>query len=115
MLEAAPPELRDNVERQFYRVAESDMGMYVLIDYVNFKGEGVSESERYKGQGWGLLQVLANMKGTEKGRPALREFARSAEFVLERRVQNSPQDRNEKRWLPGWRNRLKTYTNETLY
>ena len=115
MLEAAPPKLRDNVKKQFYRVAESDMGMYVLIDYVNFKGEGVSESERYKGQGWGLLQVLANMKGTETGPPALREFARSAEFVLERRVQNSPPDRNEKRWLPGWRNRLKTYTNETLY
>lgn len=115
MLDAAPPELRDNIERQFYRVAESDMGMYVLIDYVNFKGEGVSESERYKGQGWGLLQVLANMKGTEKGRPALQEFAKSAEFVLERRVRNSPPERNEKRWLPGWRNRLKTYTDETLY
>jgi len=115
MLEAAPPDFRNNIERQFYRVAESDMGMYALIDYVNFKGEGVSESERYKGQGWGLLQVLANMKGTETGTAALLEFARSAEFVLERRVQNSPPERNEKRWLPGWRNRLKTYTNETLY
>ena len=115
MLNAAPPGLRGNIERQFYRVAESGMGMYALIDYVNFKGEGVSESERYKGQGWGLLQVLANMKGTEPGPPALAEFARSAEFVLERRVRNSPPERNEKRWLPGWRNRINTYTDETLY
>ena len=32
-----------------------------LIDYVNFKGEGVLETERYRGRGWGLLQVLEGM------------------------------------------------------
>ena len=109
ILAAAPEDDREHVKAQFYRVAESPMGMYVLIDYVNFKGEGVSESERYNGQGWGLLQVLTKMRGTEPGYGALEEFAESAEFVLVRRVQNSPPERNEKRWIPGWKNRIKTY------
>jgi hypothetical protein len=29
--------------------------------------------------------------------------------VLTRRVANSPVERNEKRWLSGWRNRVLTY------
>ncbi len=109
-----PEESREHIRTQFYRVANSPMGMYVLIDYVNFKGEGTILSERYHGQGWGLLQVLEQMEGEEAGYEALGEFARSAEFVLVRRVSNSPPARGEKRWIPGWKNRLKTYTNQTL-
>lgn len=114
ILESAPPERREHIKYQFYRVANSPMGMYVLIDYVNFKGEGTLESERYNGQGWGLLQVLEGMNGTEKGMPALKEFADGAERVLLRRVQNSPPQRGEKRWIPGWKNRIKTYTSEDV-
>ncbi len=115
MLKAAPEQSRHNIKKQFYRVADSYMGIYVLMDYVNFKGEGTAETERYKGEGWGLLQVLDNMKGDEQGPAALREFTDSAEEVLERRVKNSPPGRSEKRWLPGWRNRLKTYVSQDLY
>lgn len=117
MLGAAPREARANIKKQFYRVANSYMGMYVLMDYVNFKGEGTSASERYNGEGWGLLQVLENMRGEEEGLPALREFAESADKVLERRVKNSPPGRNEARWLPGWKKRLRTYVprNVTAY
>ncbi len=109
MLDSAPPALRDKIKKQFYRVARSPMGLYVLVDYVNFKGEGTSPKERYNGEGWGLLQVLEIMNGYEEGPEALSEFARSAEAVLERRVRNSPQERNEGKFLPGWRNRLRTY------
>lgn len=109
MLESAPAGSRGNIRKQFYRVSGSPMGFYVLMDYVNFKGEGTSPGERYKGQGWGLLQVLDNMRGDEAGPAALEEFARSAELVLERRVRNSPPERNEKKFLPGWKNRIKTY------
>jgi hypothetical protein len=114
MLESAPPPSRENIRKQFYRVAGSPMGLYLLVDYVNFKGEGTSPAERYKGEGWGLLQVLEIMKGDEKGPSALEEFARSAETVLERRVRNSPPERNEKRFLPGWKNRIGTYGPENM-
>ena len=109
MLESAPPGSRENIRKQFYRVAGSPMGFYLLVDYVNFKGEGTSPAERYNGEGWGLLQVLEMMKGSETGPPALTEFAKSAEAVLERRVRNSPSERNEKKFLPGWKKRIGTY------
>ena len=40
----------------------------------------------------------------------MREFAKAGDKVLTRRIENSPPARNEAKWLPGWRNRLKTYT-----
>jgi len=113
LLEHSPKELHDHIKTQFYRVANSPMGMYALIDYVNFKGEGTNPSERYMEEGWGLLQVLEEMDGTETGAPAVNQFVEAAGKVLARRVENSPTERNEKRWLPGWKNRLSTYNSKT--
>lgn len=107
MLAAAPADERGPIEMQFNRVASSAQGSYALVDYVNFKGEGVLETERYQGRGWGLLQVLEGMPG--RGGEANRDFAESAARVLRARVKNSPPARNEARWLPGWLNRVATY------
>jgi len=109
ILAVAPASRHEHIRRQFRRVADSPMGMYALMDYVNFKGEGVKASERYHGQGWGLLQVLEEMRGENKGPPAIRDFARTARRILVRRIRNSPPERNEERWLPGWTQRLQTY------
>ena len=100
---------RAQVEERFDRVASTAMGCYALVDYVNFKGEGVLATERYAGQGWGLLQVLEGMAQDAGGRDALKSFAESARTVLKNRVRNSPPGRNEARWLPGWLKRVNTY------
>jgi len=103
-------EKREDISTKYYKIANSKGGMYPLIDYVNFKGEGTSPKERYKQQGWGLLQVLEQMKpDTKIGDETIYEFVRSARFILELRVINSPAENNEMQWLPGWKNRLKTY------
>jgi hypothetical protein len=109
MLAEASAADRANVQRQFDRVASTAQGCYALVDYVNFKGEGVLDSERYHGQGWGLLQVLEGMNGSENGPVAAQEFSASARKVLTERVKNSPPKRNESRWLAGWLDRVKTY------
>ena len=109
MLDQTAPNNRAKVERQFARVASTSQGCYALVDYVNFKGEGVLQTERYRGEGWGLLQVLEQMHGTEDGAGATNEFANCAAAILRRRVQNSPPERHETRWLPGWLNRVRTY------
>lgn len=106
MLAAAPAEKRAEIARNFNRVANSAQGCYALIDYVNFKGEGVLATERYAGRGWGLLQVL---EGMPAGGDANRGFADAAAQVLRERVKNSPPARHETRWLPGWLNRVATY------
>jgi len=108
LLEAAPPGQQEKVRAQFQRMLGSSAGSFALIDYVNFKGEGTKESERYQGEGWGLLQVLQGMKGSGSA-GAVKEFAASAEAVLARRVANSPPARGEKRWLVGWKNRVRRY------
>ncbi len=113
ILAHTPPETKEQITAQFYRVANSPMGIYALIDYVNFKGEGVLETERYNGQGWGLLQVLEQMNGSGTGLDAVEEYSRGAEFVLTRRVHNAPPERNESRWLVGWKNRIATYGAES--
>jgi len=109
ILKATSAGLQDHIRNQFRRVAAAPMGVYALTDYVNFKGEGVSKSERYGGQGWGLMQVLKLMRGEEKGVAAIDAFARAADAVLSRRVENSPPEQHEARWLEGWRKRLATY------
>jgi hypothetical protein len=110
MLAEAAPSDRANVQQQFERLASTPQGCYPLVDYVNFKGEGVLHTERYQGQGWGLLQVLENMHGTSPGTAAVDEFGRSAKATLIRRVQNAPPERGESRWLSGWLQRVNSYT-----
>ena len=94
---------------RYKALSATTQGMYCLVDYVNFKGEGLKPEERYKGQGWGLLQVLEEMQGFPQGRAATAEFSRAAATVMRRRVANSPAARGEQRWLAGWLNRCATY------
>ena len=91
---------------RFEKLAASGKGTFALIDYVNFKGEGTNPSERYNGEGWGLLQVIEGMKDDAS---PLQAFSDSAARVLARRVKNSPPERNEDKWLAGWVRRVDSY------
>jgi hypothetical protein len=109
MLAEAVPADRANVQQQFERLARTPQGCYALVDYVNFKGEGVLHTERYQGQGWGLLQVLESMHGTSDA-AAIDEFSSAAKAILTRRVHNAPAQRHESRWLTGWIRRVNSYS-----
>ena len=85
----------------------STWGVYAIVDYVNFKGEGTSPEERYQGEGWGLLQVLQEMD-TETDNPQ-KAFADAAKKVLAKRIKNSPPERNETQWQKGWFSRIDSY------
>lgn len=113
MLKAADPGNHNRITQRFNTMKASPNGLYPLVDYVNFKGEGTALSERYDGLGWGLLQVLETMQAVPAGPQALKEFSRAADFVLTRRVDNSPVEKNEARWLEGWRVRVNTYAEGT--
>src|SRR6516225_12192866 len=109
MLAEAAPADRTNVQQQFERLTKTPQGCYALIDYVNFKGEGVLHTERYQGQGWGLLQVLEAMHGTSDA-DAANEVARAAKAALIQRVHNAPAERHESKWLAGWIRRVNSYS-----
>ena len=116
-LEAALPKIlrrvpqveRPYIIKTFMQIASTSQGVYALVDYVNFKGEGISFKKNYRTQGWGLLQVLEQMRNAPETMSTLRAFAWSANQVLTRRVDQSSPWRNEAHWLPGWRKRLRTY------
>lgn len=116
-LAAATPKFRSAAGKQAARVEQNiallqqtAAGNFALIDYVNFKGEGLNPKERYNGEGWGLLQVLEDMQAADAA-SAPAAFAAASKRVLARRVENSPAERGEKRWLEGWRNRCEAYKN----
>ena len=109
ILAAAPASERARIKSNYHKVATTPQGVYALIDYVNFKGEGIKTSERYNDRGWGLLQVLGEMKTVPSGPGAAKEFGEAAKRALSRRIANSPPGRGEKRWERGWHNRCNSY------
>ena len=109
VVKATPQHLKGLVGQNLNAVANTRGGWYALIDYVNFKGEGLSRNGGYKGQNWGLLQVLENMRPSQPGQQALNNFADSATAILQRRVRNSDPRRNEAKWMRGWTVRINTY------
>lgn len=111
VLSAAPAAERPRIEANYNKVASTPNGIYALIDYVNFKGDGTNPTERYNNQGWGLLWVLREMRDVPTGQAAAREFGDAATRCLDRRIANSPPARGESRWKVGWTNRCKAYAN----
>ncbi len=101
--------IKKNFNRLLYNKSGSinRQGAYILVDYINFKGDGILKSERYQGKGWGLYQVLLHMD-TKEPNP-YKAFADSARFILDRLTKISPPKRNLKRFKKGWFNRVKTY------
>lgn len=85
-------------------------GIYAIIDYLNFKGSGLSSSERYNGIGWGLLQVFEKLC-SYPGQVTVKDFCIEAKKQLENRVANAPDPKKEGKWLKGWQSRIDTYEN----
>ncbi len=100
---------KERLRANFHLMASSRSGLYALIDYVNFKGEGIKPEEKYRGHGWGLRDVILEMRPVSGAGAGPAEFSEAAKRVLRRRVENSPPDRGESRWLAGWMNRCETY------
>ncbi|MBL4682047.1 MAG: hypothetical protein JKY88_15160 [Pseudomonadales bacterium] len=99
---------RSRLEINYTILTRSPEGMYALIDYTNFKGEGTLSTERYKGEGWGLRDVLLNMNEYHDNETAVLAFSKSAQEILRRRVKNGPP--KEARWLSPWLKRVSGYT-----
>lgn len=93
---ATSKERQPYIKNRFETIAQTPNGIYALMDYINFKGEGVFEKERYQGYGWRLLQVLDAMSENSKNN-VLAAFVKAADFVLTRRVKYAPKE--ESQWL----------------
>ncbi len=99
---------RNHLTTIFNRLKDTSNGLFAMIDYVNFKGLGTSLKERYKGQGWGLRQVLLRVP-LSTDNPLL-SFVESAKEVLKERIKNSGKEEIESKWLLGWMKRVDSYS-----
>jgi hypothetical protein len=106
---AAPADQRSRIAKFLSQLTSNAQGLYSIIDYLDFKGAGVGNSDEFKGERWGLLQVLQGMRDVPTSQDALDEFVRSAKMVLTHRVFYAPADRHEEKWLQGWLRRIDTY------
>lgn len=104
-----PPNQRQQALRSYQTMLKTPGGLYPLLDYVQFQGDGANPAERYNGKGWGLIQVLHNMEQVQPGPGALAEFMRAADDTLVTRIANAPADRREARLLDSWLTRINTY------
>ena len=114
IIDAAPDKRQSEVAARLDALGRTPGGVYALIDYVNFKGEGLSPTERYNGQGWGLLQVLLEMSGAPE-QSTVQQFREAAGTVLTRRAENAKESIERERWLPGWLKRLETYKEPPVF
>lgn len=106
----APPQ-QPTLLQKLDALCSTPRGWYGLIDYVNFKGEGLAAGETYQGQGWGLLQVLQNMDDSPSPNDA---FAQSAANILTRRAELAPKPIEKQQWLPGWLKRVHSYRGQAM-
>lgn len=122
ILELVPSQERQNIKKILTELQQTPIGMYALIDYINFKGDGIKEYKKNPGGcngdcqqvyncGWGLLQVLRKMQHAPKNLSVNQAYAWAVKTTLTCRTTSAPIERreNEKRWLPGWLNRADTY------
>lgn len=100
---------REKIKQHFNVIAHTKHGLYILIDYQNFKGTGANLKESYQGHRWGLLQVLQEMD-TQTESPC-QAFVTAAKKLLAQRVAHACEKKPEKQFLAGWYKRLETYLN----
>jgi hypothetical protein len=108
ILDSMSEEQRKRALKQIQSLEKSLQGKFALIDYLNFKGKGTIEAERYRGKGWGLKQVLEEMPADADN--PLKAFSETAKALLKQRVEAAPPERNEQRYLKGWIARIERYT-----
>ncbi len=103
---AAKQEQKQSLTNNLLSMTLSPQGIYALIDYLNFKGSGLLDSERYQSKGWGLFQALTEMNTNPSLPPIDRWIAKTSELLI-LRVQNAPKP--EEQFLKGWLQRISTY------
>lgn len=114
MLAHVSPGERPYICQQFYTLARKPMGLYAMIDYLNFKGAGINirHDLHQINRGSGLLQVLEGMRFAPVHMTPLQAYVWSAKAALVKRVLRLPPRYHAERWLAGWITRLNTYLDD---
>jgi hypothetical protein len=112
MLAAASVEHRNTIDHNLRMLMHSPYGLYGLIDYVNFKGDGsfsAKNGRRNDPKVSGLLQVLEEMCLAPDYLTTEEAYVWAARRILIGRTFNADNNNNDARWLYGWLQRVNSY------
>lgn len=100
-----------DIERHtILNLLQSKAGATALMDYTNFKGDGIDTRMRYQSVGWGLQQVLFWAQSSEQSALSnLQAFSRAALRTLLRRSELASNPIERDQWIHGWANRVLGY------
>ncbi len=114
IIDTAPADQREKLTRHIDLMLASPLGTYILVDYLNFKGDGINPAEKSNGQYWGLLSVLQSMPDNLTHENVTKAFAISAAKKLLQLIENSAPEYKRLCFFGGWMARLNTYTKKNL-
>lgn len=113
IIQEAPRRKRAAITKNFNLLQTSLLGLYALVDYLNFKGAGINPREECNGCRWGLLQVLSDMPDNLNEETVLKAFTVSAAKILLGRIENSAPLYTHLTSMPGWIKRVHTYSDQS--
>lgn len=94
------------VREHFEELMRTPDGVYCLVDYLCFMGDGTQKDAR----GTGLLHVLQEMRTTPEKGSAAAEFAGTATALLQRRAKAPKAPKSDVAHLGAWLKRCRTYS-----
>jgi hypothetical protein len=126
ILDLIPSKERTSIQNNITKLMRTPTGVYALVDYINFKGDGIKEYKRctFKESppkdltpeqayacGWGMLQALRKMLQAPNDLTPNEAFSWATSETLKVRVASAPKNRKsfEEKWLLGWLKRTSTY------
>ncbi len=115
LIQAAPKEQQEKLNAYVTLMFLSTLGIYALIDYLHFKGNGLNPQEEVNGQRWGLLQAMLNLPDNLTQDNITKAFAISTAEILLRLIKNSTPTYSRITFLPGWMKRVHSYANDKLF
>ena len=115
IIQAVPRKQKKQVLRRIELLQATPLGTYALVDYLNFKGDGLNPKEESNGQRWGLLQVLLDMPNKLTKENVTQAFAVAAAKTLVTLIENSAPEYKRVKYLNNWIKRVSTYANEKLF
>lgn len=115
ILKVCPEHKKEKIINLLKLLLSSSIGTYALIDYSNFKGDGLNPKENKNGIQWGLLQVLSGIDVESNSNNVNKVFAISAAKTLLKLIENSGPEYNNIRYLHGWMRRISSYADSNIF
>jgi hypothetical protein len=115
ILAEAPSDRQEHLCHSFNLMRSSLLGTYALVDYLNFKGNGLNPREERNGHRFGLLQVMLDLPDGLNDENITKAFAICAARRLVNYIGHFYPEYRPVKFLAGWVKRVSTYSRQNIF